>query len=996
MISDASYSWAAAGGEINQSGKYVAGTVAGSYSEAVTVTATRGGLSATASGSAVIVPGPLARVAFVADTPDDLELAIGGAHVFAIEAFDEHDNVISPTNAEIIWNAGDTGEVSSTGEFIAGTRAGSFEEGVTATAVQGVSSIAVSLPLVILPDPLDSVSLTPANPVVAAGEPFQLIAAPVDQYGNLVEPSELRWEADSKVGTVGLTGVLDATERAGEYANALRVTTVLDGITRTFLSPLTVKHSTLSTVTVGVADSSLAIGATTNLSATATDAFGNAVPTGATRWSVEGDALTVSSSGVLTTTTVAGSFAVTGSLTVSGVTKTSRATVVVLPESLMSLALADASPTVEAGETLQMIALPMDQHGNVISGLETAWTSSVGNIAGSGVRSGLTRAKSYAGRVQVTVSEGEITLTQFADVTVMPGPLDYVNVLPGSIDLGIGMQQQYVAAGADRFGNKIDDLSYAWGAETGGTITSDGLFTAGDLPGTFEGAVTLEVTQGDSIVDFQLDVTVDPDRITYVAFTVDFLIEVRSMNVDGSNNTEVTALANTLLSLSWMPNGRRLVLGMFATPSGGMLAVDSDGTSLSSIGSSSSFDIQPQVSPDGTRLAVARWDFDQESYDLYVIDLDGGNETQLTNTPDINEVLPGWSPDGTQITYGTLGNDRSIWIVGADGTSNNRLTSASTTDLSPRWSPTGEEIAFVSDRDSPGTGDIYAMDVDGSNVRRITSGPADEGMDGWSPDGQRILIEVLDDDDDYQLWIVDRDGADRTQLTDDTSSNGAAVWAPRKRGIPFTSDAIIFGDEAPAATGTVAAVTVAARPAVVRVLRDDGGSGSGFIFDSTGLILTNNHVVTGADTLTVVLDDGREFTATIVGRDIVRDLAVIQMEGVDEVLPTLSLIEAGTPELGDPVLVLGYPLGTETLNITQGIVSSNGYSYGQYVGLVQTDAAVNPGNSGGPLVNLRGEVVGVVSAKLVSIAIEGVGFAIDVDTIKTYLDRLVAGETIKG
>jgi len=76
MISDASYSWAAAGGEINQSGKYVAGTVAGSYSEAVTVTATRGGLSATASGSAVIVPGPLARVAFVADTPDDLELAI--------------------------------------------------------------------------------------------------------------------------------------------------------------------------------------------------------------------------------------------------------------------------------------------------------------------------------------------------------------------------------------------------------------------------------------------------------------------------------------------------------------------------------------------------------------------------------------------------------------------------------------------------------------------------------------------------------------------------------------------------------------------------------------------------------------------------------------------------------------------------------------------------------------------------------------------------------
>ena len=104
-----------------------------------------------------------------------------------------------------------------------------------------------------------------------------------------------------------------------------------------------------------------------------------------------------------------------------------------------------------------------------------------------------------------------------------------------------------------------------------------------------------------------------------------------------------------------------------------------------------------------------------------------------------------------------------------------------------------------------------------------------------------------------------------------------------------------------------------------------------------------------------------------------------------------DVIEGG---LGQQVIVLGYPLGKENVSVTSGLFSTTEYDIGRNIIWIQTDSAINPGNSGGPMLNLQGQVIGMVSAKLVGISVEGVGFAISTNTIKTFLSRLLDGETI--
>ncbi|OGO01123.1 MAG: hypothetical protein A2Y90_06385, partial [Chloroflexi bacterium RBG_13_52_12] len=171
------------------------------------------------------------------------------------------------------------------------------------------------------------------------------------------------------------------------------------------------------------------------------------------------------------------------------------------------------------------------------------------------------------------------------------------------------------------------------------------------------------------------------------------------------------------------------------------------------------------------------------------------------------------------------------------------------------------------------------------------------------------------------------------------------------------------------------------------------GAGSGWIIDSNGIIVTNNHVVEGAKTITVTTDSGDTYTADInsVSTDALNDLAIIKIDAKN--LPALKRGDASKLRIGDWVIAIGNALGQGT-RATEGIVSRQGVSLPVALGqtlynLIETSAAINPGNSGGPLVNLAGEVIGITSAKIASVGVEGMGYAISIDTATPIIQELV-------
>ena len=173
--------------------------------------------------------------------------------------------------------------------------------------------------------------------------------------------------------------------------------------------------------------------------------------------------------------------------------------------------------------------------------------------------------------------------------------------------------------------------------------------------------------------------------------------------------------------------------------------------------------------------------------------------------------------------------------------------------------------------------------------------------------------------------------------------------------------------------------------------------GSGIIISDDGYILTNNHVVNGADALKVRLSDGREFDAKITGTDPQSEVAVIKIDGKG--LPYAVLGDSDNLRIGQWVVAIGSPFGFDR-TVTAGIVSAKGRSLGMqaYEDYIQTDAAINPGNSGGPLVNLRGEVVGINTAIVTrSGGYQGIGFAIPINMANPIKDALMKeGKVVRG
>lgn len=250
-------------------------------------------------------------------------------------------------------------------------------------------------------------------------------------------------------------------------------------------------------------------------------------------------------------------------------------------------------------------------------------------------------------------------------------------------------------------------------------------------------------------------------------------------------------------------------------------------------------------------------------------------------------------------------------------------------------------------------------------------------------------------------WLVaPRAGRSMEARVDQLERRVADLEQPgaRKEGVPLATGAIGQG-------GSVTAVAESLGPAVVGILagnvahpetgrgrfRVPQSSGSGLIIDRRGYVVTNNHVVDGASTIQVVLYDGRRVRASIVGSDPRTDLALLKIEA--DGLPVARLGNSDSIRIGDPVVAIGNPVSmtfqrTVTAGIISGLARSLRLDNGTVVEVLQTDAAISPGNSGGPLANLRGEVIGITTAKVSLPDVEGIGFAVPSNTVKWIVSRL--------
>jgi|GEM_PF-3496987 len=486
--------------------------------------------------------------------------------------------------------------------------------------------------------------------------------------------------------------------------------------------------------------------------------------------------------------------------------------------------------------------------------------------------------------------------------------------------------------------------------------------------------------------------SVEPDlKNTKIAFWSDREEnqEIWIMNIDGSNPVRLTRLPQTDRSPSWSPDGSRIAFISWADENWEIHVMNSDGTAIRRLTRNAAEDAFLSWPPDGSRITFDS-NRDGSNWEIYTVAPDGSDERRLTFTTD-QEYKPVWSPDGSKVA---LQLSREIHVMNADGSDRRQLTRGAWSIYSANnnisWSPDGKTIIFTSDGDS--NWEIYSVNYSDllnlTNLTNLTKNPAKDYYPSWSPDGTKIVF-VSERDGNPEIYTMNADGSNQTRITSNLKIDDAPAWSPFLGGKP----AAVPASTAAASSSTLVSTAVdKLAKAVVRV-QTGNVKGSGFVVDRRGYILTSNHVVWMKNSATVILSDGTELSGKVIGRDEAKDIAVIKVE--KDNLPEAKLGDSGKLRVGDDMIVVGYPLDLKgSPTISKGIVSALRKDDDRGAVYVQTDAALNAGQSGGPSINLSGEVIGINSFKYAGAGVEGLNFAISSNSVSLLLSKLMAGESV--
>ncbi|MBI2859641.1 MAG: PD40 domain-containing protein, partial [Chloroflexi bacterium] len=719
------------------------------------------------------------------------------------------------------------------------------------------------------------------SPTQATLEPLgkKTFAAEVrDVFGNVIPDAKITFKADEKAGQISESGNFTAARKVGNFDNAVTVEAAAGNSVKSASARIAITTGPLDHVALNPDKAALDIGKSQDFTVSAFDAFDNPVSNVQLAWSFDQTAGALDN-GKLTAGTRAGSFekAVSATATQGALSVSTSASVTVRPDVLDSISVPAVS--LVAGASKQVAGAAKDKFGNPLTDVQWAWSvtnSDAGAVSSSGsVTAGLV-AGSFPGTLELKGTQGAITKSAASDIAITPGPLSQVVVGPGQIDLGMDMQQQFVAVGADQYGNRISGLTFNWSVEAGGgTISKTGLFTATSSPGAYANTIKASAQAGDITKSGTAGITIEQDRIAFFSTGVNEDGDLYIMNANGTGIVRISeGIVNTSLTASWSPDGRRIALdSQDSSTDKSNIIISDDSGDRAYIISGGQDAIEPAWSPDGARIAYTG--LVEGHVEILVMDVDGGNVRRLTDNTTVDR-MPAWSPDGKQIAFvATRDGYSQIYVMNADGSKQRRLVNSFSADIKPAWSPDGTRIAFQTSV-SVTVWSIRVINVDGSGLRQLTPSNINNNFPSWAADSKMILFHSWADSQHPGIYKMSAEGGPMTRISGALSEDYGPIWAPRKRGVPVTEASIIIPNSKTLKALTAQEIAANSRKAIVRI-ETDLAKGSGFIIDPAGTIITANHVVTNAKTIDVFLWDGTKYTATVKGRDMVRDIAVLQV-----------------------------------------------------------------------------------------------------------------------
>jgi hypothetical protein len=416
---------------------------------------------------------------------------------FTAQGIDSSGQIVN--NLTFTWkvtNGG--GSISSTGEFTAGTKAGSY----TSTIEASSGSIKGNATVTITPGETDKVTVTPTSGKVKAGEKLQLRVTLTDKYGNRVTGRTVKWVALKSVGSITQTGLLTASTKAGGYSNSIEVT--VDGVKG--YANITIEPNKVAKITVTPNPGKVAPNKALQFSANAVDAYNNAITNIQYVWKVVNGGGIIDPTGLFTANPTPGVFIQSIEASSGGVKGTATVEVTSSGPKVSSVVLSPALWTMNTGESKVFRASAKDNNGKTISGKSFKWSlqSGGGTLKQSGGlgTQGTFTAGSSAGRYTIVATCEGVQGTAIVDIR---GKLARLVISPSSATVRYGKTQQFSAQGYDSKNNKLSNITVTWSVTSGGSIDSKGLFKAGTSAGNYtitatsgsiKATVTVQVTAG--------------------------------------------------------------------------------------------------------------------------------------------------------------------------------------------------------------------------------------------------------------------------------------------------------------------------------------------------------------------------------------------------------------------------------------------------------------------------------------------------------------------